>query len=168
MDRIQTRGVDDGLFAIRPDQVDQRVRKTVSLWANYFEMAFKNPNLILYLYQMSFEAFPPKGSPPSEKEIPVPGGKKLMHVIRCALETSTFTDIKSDIATDFSRTLISCKKLENNQMQTGQFKFWAENEIEMEIPKPQKKATRFRMTLEDKGQLRLSDLLNYLASNTKR
>lgn len=168
LNRIQTLGIDDDLFAVRPDHGVQSVRNEFSLWANYFEMALQKPNLVLYLYQMSFEAFPPKGEPPPEKEITIPTGKKLMQVIRCALETSTFTEIKSEVATDFGKTLISCKKLEESQMQTGQFKFWAENEIENEVPKPRKLATRFRMTLEKKGQLHLSNLLKYLASNTKR
>ena len=164
--RVQTIGKDSRLFASRPEQPYQNVQQSVTLWANYFHMALQNPDLVLYLYQMSLEAFPPKGSSSSGKEIAIPVGKKLMQVIRCALETSTFTDIKNDIATDFGKTLISCKELEINQLKTGQFKFWAENEIENGVTKPQKNAIRFQMTLEEKRQLSLSNLSEYLASNT--
>ena len=107
---------DLGLFPIRPDYGDQGVERNVPLWANYYQMTLQNPDIILYLYEMTFEAFPPKGSPPPEKEMTVPEGKKLMQIIRCALRLSTFDDIKSDIATDFGKILISSKKLENSQL----------------------------------------------------
>lgn len=164
---IQTIDLDDGLFPDRPDYGNQGAQKNVLLWVNYFEMAFRSPKMVLYVYNMAFEAFPPKGSPPPEKEITVPDGKKLMQVVRCALETSTFNEIKSDIATDFGNTLISCKKLGTSQMQTGQFKFWAENEVEDGKPNPRKKAIRFRMTLTHSRDLCVSDLLSYLASATR-
>ena len=167
LDRIQTIDLNDGLFPSRPDYGDQGVQKNVPLWANYFEMVLRDPKMVLYLYKMNFEAFPPKGSPPPEKAIKVPEGKKLVQVIRCALETSTFKEIQSNIATDFGKMMISCKKLDSNQMQTGQFKFWAENEIENGKSNPRKKAIRFQMTLEDSGEIRVSDLLGYLASSTK-
>lgn len=79
---------DLGLFAVRPDYGDQGVQKNVPLWANYYQMFVKNPDQVLYLYEMTFEAFPPKGpkdSPTPERELTVPEGKKLMQIIRCAL-----------------------------------------------------------------------------------
>ena len=158
LNRIQTIDLNDGLFPSRPDYGDQGVQKNVPLWANYFEMVLRDPKMIVYLYKMNFEAFPPKGSPPPEKAIKVPEGKKLVQVIRCALETSTFKEIHSNIATDFGKMMISCKKLDDSQMQTGQFKFWAENEIENGKSNPRKKAIRFQMTLEDSGEIRVSDL----------
>ena len=155
----------DGLFASRPDRGDQGTNAL--LGANYFEMVFENPELDLYVYDMSFAAFPPKDLPPSDKAISVPDGKMLVQVVRCALATSTFDKIKSDIATDFSRVLISCRKLESSQMQTGQFKFWAENENENGVPKPRKHAIRFQMILGHKHTLCLSELMRYLASGTQ-
>ena len=155
----------DGVFASRPDWADQGTN--AFLLANYFEMVFENPKLDLYVYNMSFAAFPPKDLPPSDEAISVPDGKKLVQVVRCALATSTFDKIKSDIATDFSRMLISCRKLESSQMQTGQFKFWAENENENGVPKPRKHAIRFQMILEHKHTLCLSELVRYLASGTQ-
>ena len=164
---VQATDVRDRLFAERPDYGVHNIQKGVQLWANYFEMVTKNPNLILYVYGMSFKAFPPKDAPPSEKEIKVPEGKKLVQVIRCALNTSTFTDIKSKIATDFNKKLISCKKLDSHQMQTGEFKFWAENEIEDGATKPQKNAIRFQMTLEQQRELYISDLLENLGAGAQ-
>ena len=164
---VQASPGDERLFPIRPDYGDQGAQRNVPLWANYFRMALQNPDLVFYFYDMTFEAFPPKGSPTPEKEMTVPKGKKLMQIVRCALRLSTFDDIKSDIATDFGKTLVSCKKLEDDQLQTGQFKFWAENEIENGVPKARKKATRFRMTLRQIDDIRVSKLLDYLASNIK-
>ena len=164
--RIQTTEANDGLFPLRPDYGGPAGVNTVPLWANYFQLNLQKPDLDLYLYEMTLEAIPPNGSP--EKEVTVPEGKKLMQVIRCALRTSTFESIKHDIATDFGRTLISHKKLESKEMKTGKFKFWAENEIENEVPRPRKTASRFQMTLQDRGKLPLPDLVNYLASNTNR
>ena len=164
--RIQTTEANDCLFPLRPDYGGPAGVNTVPLWANYFELNLQKPDLDLYLYEMTLEAIPPNGSP--EKEVTVPEGKKLMQVIRCALRTSTFESIKHDIATDFGRTLISHKKLESKEMKTGKFKFWAENEIENEVPRPRKNASRFQMTLRDRGKLPLPDLVNYLASNTNR
>lgn len=158
--RVQTSPGDKSLLPIRPDYGDQGAKRNVPLWANYFQMALKNPSLVLYFYDMTFEAFPPKGAP--EKEITIPKGKKLMQIIRCALGTSTFEGITSTIATDFGKTLVSCKELESDQLQTGQFKFWAENET-----KPRKRAIRFRMTLRKYDDIRVSKLLDYLASSTK-
>lgn len=79
------------------------------------------------------------------------------------IEPSNLQRNRSDIATDFSKLLISCKKLESSQTQTGRFKYWAENET-----KSRKKATRFQNTLKDNCQLCVSDLLNSLASRTNR
>lgn len=156
------------LFPVRPDYGDQGAKKNVSLWANYFQMTLQNPDLVLYHYEMTFEAFPPKGSPPPEREMTIPEGRKLMQIVRCALRTSTFDNIKSDIATDFSKLLVSSKKLEDIQLRAGQFKFWAENEIQDGVPSPRAKANRFRMTLKlrDNGEIRASKLLEYLASST--
>ena len=156
--RVQTAKQDDILFPVRPDY--HSARNNASLWANYFELKFHNPKLVLHLYEMTFEAFPPDDSP--EKKVTVPEGKKLMQVVRCALSTSTFQDIKNDIATDFGKMLISCKKLEDKQKRTGRFKFWAENE-----PKARKNAIKFQMTLHEKDQLHLPDLENYLRSGPK-
>lgn len=160
---------DLGLFPVRPDYGDQGIQKNVPLWANYYQMTVQNPDLVLYSYDMIFEAFPAKGSPDTEKEMTVPECKKLMQIIRCALRLSTFDDIKSDIATDFGKTLISSKKLENGQLQTGQFKFWAENEIQNGVPSPRTKAIRFRMTLRlrENDGLRVSKFLDYLVSSDK-
>ncbi len=162
--RVQTAKQDADLFPFRPDRHVKRAWNAVPLWANYFELNFHNPDLVLYLYEMTFEAFPSNEFP--EKEVTVPEGKKLMQVVRCALSTSTFEDTKHEVATDFGRMLISCKKLEDKQKQTGKFKFWAENEQGIEGSKPRKNAMRFQMTLHDKGQLRLADLTNYLRPGT--
>lgn len=164
---VQTSPGDEKLFPIRPDYGDQGAQRNVPLWANYFRMALQNPDLVLYFYDMAFEAFPPKGSPTPQKEMTIPEGKKLMQIIRCALRLSTFEDIKSEIATDFAKTLVSCKKLENDQLQTGQFKFWAENETKEGAPNPRKKAIRFRMTLRQRDHISVSKLLDYLASSIK-
>ena len=130
-------------------------------------MVLKNATPVIYRYDITFKAFQPKGFPEPEKDLTVPEGKKLMQVIRCALETPTFQDIRSNIATDFAKTLISCKKLDDRQMKTGKFKFWAENEIDDGGSKPQKNANRFQMTLKDNGELRIFDLLSYLTSPNK-
>ena len=164
---IQTSPGDERLFPIRPDYGDQGAQRNVPLWANYFRMVLQKPDLVLYFYDMTFEAFPPKGSSTPEKEITVPKGKRLMQIIRCALRTSTFDGIRFDIATDFSKVLVSCKKLENDQLQTGQFKFWAENEAKGGAPTRPKTAIRFRMTLRQYNDISVSRLLNYLASSTK-
>ena len=168
LDHIQTIDLNDGLLPNRPDYGDQGVQKNVPLWANYFEMVFRDAKMVLYLYHMTFEAFPSKGSPPPDEAMAVPKGKKLVQVIRCALDTSTFKEIQSSIATDFAKVLISCRKLDNDQVQTGQFKFWAENEVENGKSNPRKKAIRFQMTLKDSGELRVSDLLDYSASGIER
>ena len=164
---VQAADVLDRLFAERPDYGLHNIQRSVQLVANYFEMVTKNPKLILYVYGMSFKAFPPKDARPSEKEIKVPEGKKLVQVIRCALNTSTFTNIKSKIATDFNKKLISCEKLDSGQMQTGEFKFWAENEIEDGSTKPRKNAIRFQMTLEQQRELYISDLLGNLGAGAQ-
>lgn len=101
--RVQTKTQDEGLFSDRPDYGEQGAQRNVSLWANYFEMTLQNPDLVLYFYEMTFEAFPPKSSPQQEKEMAISQGKKLMQVIRCALRLSTFNDIRTSIATDFSK-----------------------------------------------------------------
>ena len=156
---VQTVDVTDGLFALRPDYGDQG---NVKMWANYFEMVFKMPNLVLYIYEMTFKAFPPRSSSDPNEELSVPEGKKLVQVIRCALNTSNMQKVKSYIATDFSKVLISCKRLESGQRATGRFSFWAENEIT-----PRTNPNRFQMFLHDKGELCVSDLLAYLRSNDK-
>ncbi len=166
---IQTRDLHDGLFATRPDYGHQRIPGgDVRLWANYFEMVLRKPDLVLYRYDMSFSGYPPKNSESPETKIKVPEGKKLVQVIRCALNTSTFSKIKSEIATDFSKILLCCQRLNNKQMETGIFKFWAENEVEHGVPKPRKNAIRFQMHLEESGQLHVSELLTFLKSRTKR
>ena len=154
---VQTVDVTDGLFALRPDYGDQG---NVRLWANYFGMDFKNPKLVLYMYEMTFKAFPSKSASDPDEELSIPEGKKLVQVIRCALNTSNMQQVKSDIATDFSKKLISCKELRPDQMKTGKFSFWAENEAT-----PRTNPNRFQMILEHQGELRVSDLLTYLDSN---
>ena len=142
-----------------PSRPDHSSADPVQLWTNYFKMAIGNPDLVLYLYDMSFEAFPPEGSTPPDEEIPVPKGKKLIQVIRCALNTPTFTDISSEIATDFGKTLVSCKKFGKDKLKTEQFQFRAENEI-----KPRTDATRFQMTLTETEKTPVSDLTSFLVS----
>ena len=154
---VQTVDVTDGLFALRPDF---GVQGSVQLWANYFAMVFKNLKLVLFIYEMTFKAFPPKAASDPNEELSVPEGKKLAQVIRCALNTSNMQKVESDIATDFSKKLISCKRLGSDQMATGKFSFQAENETTL-----RKNPNRFQMFLEPKGELRVSDLMAYLASN---
>ena len=156
---VQTVDVTDGLFALRPDY---GVQGSVQLWANYFPMVFKNPKLVLFIYEMTFKAFPPKVSSDSNEELKVPEGKRLVQVIRCALNTSNMDKVKLDIATDFSKKLISCKRLGSDQMATGKFSFQAENETTL-----RRNPNRFQMFLEPKGELRVSDLMAYLASNAQ-
>lgn len=172
MAHVRTIDVHDGLSAIRPDYGNGTYKpaKPVQLSANYFEMTFQKPELVLYIYEMTFKSFcsqKPDTPDTPDKELTVPEGKKLVQVIRCALRLSTFKDVQSDIATDFSKKLISCKKLEKKQLQTGKFKFWAENEIVDEEPRPRKKAIRFQMFLVHTQELRVSDLLTYLASGVR-
>ena len=159
---VRTVDVQDGLFAIRPDYGDQSSQRSVQLWANYFRMGFRDTKLVLYIYEMTFKAFGPRNSPTPDKELTVPEGKKLIQIIRCALRTSTFEKVRSDIATDFNKRLISCKRLGSNEMQTGQFTFCAENE-----PRPRSNAIRFQMILQEQDKLCVSDLLDSLASNVQ-
>lgn len=159
MAHVQTTDVQNGLFAERPDDGTYQPRSGVELWANYFEMAFQKPELVLHIYEITFKSFSP------DKELKIPEGKKLVQVIRCALRLSTFKEVESDIATDFSKKLISCKRLGEKQMVTGKFKFWAETEIEKGEPKPRKQAIRFQMFLAHTQELRVSDLATYLASD---
>lgn len=56
--RIQTIDVDEGLFPIRPDLGNTSIQESVQLWANYFAMELHKRDLVLYLYNMAFEAFP--------------------------------------------------------------------------------------------------------------
>ncbi|KAK4695957.1 eukaryotic translation initiation factor 2C, partial [Lecanoromycetidae sp. Uapishka_2] len=170
---VQTGFEDIGHFPTRPDYGDQGVQRNVALWADYFRMDLQKPDLVLYRYDMTFEAFPPKGSPTPAKEMTVPEGKKLMHIIQCALRTSTFDNIRSEIATDFAKMLVSCKELGNDRLQTGDFKFWAENETkegrnQTKEGAPRKRAIRFRMNLRkcDDG-ISVSKLSDYLASSIK-
>ena len=156
---VQTVDVTDGLFALRPDY---GVQGNVQLWANYFPMVFKNPKLVLFIYEMTFKAFPPKSSSDSNEELKVPEGKRLVQIIRCALNTSNMDKVKLDIATDFNKKLISCKRLGSDQMATGRFSFQAENETTLRT-----NPNRFQMFLEPKGELRVSGLMAYLASNTQ-
>ena len=149
----------DGLFAPLPDFGYQG---SVQLWANYFGTAFKNPKLVLYIYERTFKAFPPKASMDPNEELSVPEGKKSVQVIRCALITSNMQKVKSDIATDFSEKLISCKKLGRDQMESGEFSFRPENETTL-----QTNPNRFQKFLQQKGGLCVSDLLAYLASNAQ-
>lgn len=153
---LQTVDLTDGLFALRPDFGSQG---NVKLWANYFAMAFRNPKLVLYIYEMIFKAFPPKSSSDPDKELSVPEGKKLVQVVRCALNNSNMQKVKSGIATDFSKKLISSTKLSSEQMQTGRFGFMAENETS-----PRTNPNRFQMFLQQTGELCVSDLIAYLAS----
>ena len=154
-----------GQFANRPDYGVANNKNPVSLWANYFKMRFLDPDLVLHIYDMSFEAFPPKNfedSAQSNRVLNVPEGKKLVQVIRCALRTSKFEHVKSKIATDFSKMLISSKRLGSDEMQTGVFSCVAENE-----DKPHTGTGRFQMTLKQTREVCLSDLLDDLASNVQ-
>ena len=164
---IQGKKLPEGNFPPRPDYGNEK-KKDVRLWANYFEMNLQKPSLVLYLYTMKCEVYPPKGCEVQGGELPVPVGKKLMQVVRCALEAFPFKDIGSNIATDFSQILISSQKLEPGQMETGIFKFWAEHERDEEgIPRPREKAIRFKMILDDSGELDTSKLNKYLASESQ-
>lgn len=165
MAHVQAIDVHNGLFANRPDYGTSG--KQVQLSANYFDMAFQKPNLIFHIYEMTFKSFYPQASETPEKELTIPEGKKLVQVVRCALKTSTFVGLGSDIATDFSNKLISCKRLDKRQMDTGRFEFWAENEIVKGEPKPRKNAIRFQMFLAYTQELHVSDLLAYMASDLR-
>lgn len=52
--RIQTTKANDGLFPVRPDYGDQRVKNSVLLRANYSEMNLHNPDLVLCLCGVTF------------------------------------------------------------------------------------------------------------------
>ena len=70
--------------------------------------------------------------------------------------------VTSDLATDFSKISISCKKPGSDQMQTGRFNFRAENETTLRTnPHP------FQMFLQQKDELCVFDLLDYLASSAQ-
>lgn len=163
---VQTIDVRDGLFATRPDDGIRKFGKPVELWANYFPIIFKKPGLVLYIYEMTFKSFYPVDSTTPDKELTVPEGKKLIQVVRCALKTSNFVGVDSHIATDFSKKLISCTRLEQEQMKTKIFDFWAENEIVNGTPRPRQKPIRFQMFLAHTQELHLSDLTAYLLSHT--
>ena len=109
---------------------------------------------------MTFKAFPPKASLGPNEELSVPEGKTLVQVVRYALNSSNTQKVKSDTATDFSKKLIYCKKIGSDQMDTGKFGFRAENETTLRT-----NANRFQMFLHQKGELCVSGLLAYLASN---
>ena len=164
---IQTVDPQNSLLAIRPDYGNQSPKGSDSLWANYFQMNLTNKLLVLYLYTIYLETFDSDSKPLSEAEKAAPTGKKLVQIIRCGLRTPTFNKVQSDIATNFSNMLTSCRKLGNDQIQTDKFKFWAENEIRNGIPRPRSNALQYRMTLKQNGELRISDLLDYLASGTQ-
>ena len=162
---IQTVDLRDGLFASRPDYGTQ-TKESAELLANCFEMVTRNSKPILYIYELSFKAFHSETSDTPDKELEIPDGKKLTQVIRCGMHHGTFNNDKSNIATDFSNKLVSCKKLDVSE--TGKFKFWAENEFVNGRGQPRRNAIRFQMFFTLKQELQVSDLVTYLQSGAQQ
>ena len=149
----------------RPDYGINVGKATVQMWANYFPLTFKNPNLVLYIYDMTFEPLQhttSKDSPSSERKLTAPEGKKLAQVIRCALCSPTFDKARSNIATDFSKILVSSKMLDEEEMKSVKIDTWGENESQ-----PHTDAPQFQMTIQPTIDLRVSDLLNSLKSSAQ-
>ena len=128
----------------------------------FFRDGFQKPKIGSLHYEMTFKVLSPKASPDPNEELSVPEGKELVQVVRCALSTLNMQKVKSDIATNFSKILISCKKLGSDQVKTGKFSFQAENETTLRTD-----PNRVQMFLQQKGELCFSDLLGYLASSAQ-
>lgn len=115
----------------------------VTLWANYVEMV-PDAKLILYRYDV---AVSPKAC-----------GKKLGQIVRLVLETPEMTPLLSDIVTDFRSTLISRQRLNKDDMVVDvQYRFEGEDV-------PRQDATIYSVGIQFTNNLRVSDLINYLAS----
>lgn len=115
----------------------------VTLWANYVEMV-PDAKLILYRYDV---AVSPKAC-----------GKKLGQIVRLVLETPEMTPLLSDIVTDFRSTLISRQRLNKDDMVVDvQYRFEGEDV-------PRQDATIYSVGIQFTNTLRVSDLINYLAS----
>lgn len=116
----------------------------VLLLANYYEL-LPSPELVLYRYNVAIQ--------PSVK------GGKLTQIIKLLLELPEFVNFRDDIVTDFSSTLICCKNLGSERVETA-IQYKAEGEDE-----PTAYALSYRIRVEFTGTLTVSQLTDYLTSS---
>jgi len=124
----------------------------VKLKANYVQL-LPPSDLVLYRYAITLFSTGEGGKQKVELV-----GKKLVQVIRLLLEDEGLEKVKDDVATDFKSTLISRKKLPEDES-TYCIKYRNENEDEASP-----NAKKYDICLRYTRSLNISTLLDYLNS----
>ena len=127
----------------------------MTLWTNYYELAL-DPKLVLYRYFIDLiQNHAGEGSNGASKV----SREKRAQIIKLMLQNPEYTPIRGFIVTDFSSTLISCKKLEGSHSRAV-VTYKAENEDE-----PPRNAQTFQLKIEMTGSLTAAELTAYLTSS---
>lgn len=130
------------VFPVRPGYGTKGEK--VVLFTNYVEL-LPDPNLVLYRYNVAV--------------LPSVQGKKLGQIVRLLLELPEFVGLRDDIVTDFKSTLICCKKIGPDMVESA-IQYRAEGEDE-----PTAYALSYRIRVEETGTLTVSQLTDYLTSS---
>jgi hypothetical protein len=102
------------------------------------------PDLTLYRYDIAVS--------------PSAAGKKATQIVALLLETEPFAGFLSELVTDFKSTLISRRKLENDQF-VVEIRYRAEGQHE-----PRENATLYRVRIQYTDSLSTAQLVSYLES----